>query len=326
MRANTEWFKESRWGVFLHYLASPASSRELAEITSDDWNRQVDSFDVEGLAAQLDAVGAKCLTFTLGQNSGYYCSPNATYDALVGRKPSRCSQRDLIKDIYEALKPRGIKMLAYLPSHAPAMDVQAIEGLGCTPAWDAGLWGFKGNHKVLDGTDDRLSTFQRNWEAIIREWSMRWGTNIVGWNLDGVYYADTMYRHPDEPNFKSFAAAMKAGNPESIVAFNPGWVKFDVKPVTEYEDYTVGEGALSLPVCDREFVEGARYHILSYLGEYWGQGTPRFLDEMVIGYTKQVNHFGGVVTWDVPVSTTGVIPQPYIEQLTKLNAALTAQV
>ncbi|MGC8977662.1 MAG: hypothetical protein ACP5OB_08625, partial [Candidatus Ratteibacteria bacterium] len=39
----------------------------------------------------------KCgwLIFTIGQNSGFYCSPNKTYDEIVGRKESRLSKRDL---------------------------------------------------------------------------------------------------------------------------------------------------------------------------------------------------------------------------------------
>lgn len=46
---------------------------------SETWNRQVDALDVEGLANQLASTGAKYLLFTIGQNSGHYCAPNAVH-------------------------------------------------------------------------------------------------------------------------------------------------------------------------------------------------------------------------------------------------------
>ena len=63
--------------------------------------------------------------------------------------------------------------------------------------------------------------------------------------------------------------------------------------------------AAALPECLGAWVERnghrARYHVLSYLGESWCKGEPRFPDELVVGYTKHVTSKGGVVTWDVPI-------------------------
>jgi hypothetical protein len=107
----TDWFCEARWGVMTHYLGAPPSSAGGAELTAEMWNRQVNAFDVEGLANQLASTGAKYLLFTLGQNSGHYCAPNATYDRLVGITPSKCSRRDLAADLAEELKERDIRLL-----------------------------------------------------------------------------------------------------------------------------------------------------------------------------------------------------------------------
>ena len=38
----------------------------------------------------------------------------------------------------------------------------------------------------------RLEGFQRNWEAIIREWSLRWGKSVSGRWIDGCCFADQM--------------------------------------------------------------------------------------------------------------------------------------
>ena len=128
-----------------------------------------------------------------------------------------------------------------------------------------------------------------------------------------------MYRQPDAPNFGSFAAALRAGNPGAIVAFNRG-VVVPVISVTEHEDYTAGEIASALPAhaIGRPLtpaVDGAQFHILSFLGESWCRGGPRFCDELVAGYTRHVIEHGGVITWDVPIAENGLIPDPFVEQL-----------
>ena len=64
---NTDWFKNARYGVFMHFLPSNPEGFAL-----------VDQFDVKSLANQLETMGAKYFVITLGQNSGYLNSPNAT--------------------------------------------------------------------------------------------------------------------------------------------------------------------------------------------------------------------------------------------------------
>jgi hypothetical protein len=337
MRANTDWFRDARWGVFVHYLADTASNDSVPDVGPGDWNRRIDGFDVQGLAGQLEEAGAGYLFLTIGQNSGFYLSPNATYDSLVGRKPSRCSRRDLIAELIAALAPRGIAMMVYFTSSAPALDARAITRLKCTPPWDAQRIGFHPElYRAVADVDERMSEFQRSWESVIREWSLRWGAGCRGWWFDGAYAADLMYRHPEEPNFASFAAAAKAGNPQSLVAFNPG-VKVPVICHSEHEDYTAGEIASALPVqmdsrwgrSDKpakywgmpsgRFVDGAQYHLLSFLGPCWGRGEPRFPVELVVGYTRHVNALEGVMSWDVPVDAAGRIPASFMAQLRALG-------
>jgi len=62
----TDWFHEAGWGVMTHYLGAPPSSSGGKELTAQMWNRQVDAFDVEGLANQLASAGTKYLLFTIG--------------------------------------------------------------------------------------------------------------------------------------------------------------------------------------------------------------------------------------------------------------------
>lgn len=329
MRANTEWFRDAQWGVCVHYLLSdevPTDSWNAHTDTSaESWNAQVDGFDVDALANQLDEIRPGYCLLTIGQNSGHYCSPNETYDSIVGIRPSKCSRRDLIADVSDALGKLSIPLLVYLPSGAPARDPVAIEKL----QWENGTQmscyrprhGLDENGEPWGLANPANIEFQRNWESIIQEWSLRWGKKVAGWWFDGCYFSDAMYRNPEAPNFRSFADAAKAGNPDSIVAFSPG-VNLPVVSLSDCEDYTGGEVSTSFPVCPGRWVDGAQYHVLSYLGETWSSGQPRFGDEFVCGYTRHVTDKEGVVTWDVPVDPGGTIMPPFIKQLTALNQYL----
>lgn len=325
MNNNTDWFRDAKWGLFIHFLAVPANKSDGSHVSISEWNKKVESFDVERFAEQLAKLKVKYVFITLGQNSGYFCSPNKTYDDLTNAGRSKCSRRDLVSDLYDALNPSGISLMVYLPSHAPMGDIDAVKALKCIPPWDFRAWSplDMDRLKEYNAPDTRIAEFQRNWEAIIKEWSLRWGKKVKGWWIDGCYYSDHMYREKDAPNFKSFADAMKSGNPDSIVAFNPG-IKIPVISLTEYEDYTAGEISRAFPVEDsygpeiKRWINGAQYHILSFLGDGWGKGNPRFPDEFVIGFTKYVNKQQGVVSWDIPIEN-GIIPETFFRQLARLS-------
>ena len=301
------WMHQARWGVMTHYLADWQARTHHLEMSVDEWNRLVDGFDVEGLAKQLQSAGARYYQITIGQNSGYYLAPNAAYDRLTGITPSKCSRRDLVADLAEALGRRGIKLMVYLPSGAPAQDKDAAAKL----QWQ------NGPHPNKE--------FQRNWEQVIREWSRRWGSKVGGWWFDGCYFPNSMYRSSEPPNFATFASAARAGNPDAVLAFNPG-VVYRMLSMTPYEDFTAGEidkpELATIRRAEAGKVDGAQIHMLSFLGQTWGMGAPRFTTGEVITHTKRIIEAGGAVTWDVPVELNGTISQPFLDQLTALGKAI----
>ncbi len=105
-----EFMYQRKWGVMHHFLADFYQAEN-----PDKWNRLVDEFDVKALANQLDSVHAGWVIFTIGQNSGYYCSPNSVYDKAMNYPQSHCSKRDLIADLADALNEKGIPLIAYIP-------------------------------------------------------------------------------------------------------------------------------------------------------------------------------------------------------------------
>ena len=297
------WMRKAHWGVMTHYLADWIAKNTGKDMTVARWNNLIDNFDVERLANQIKGTGAGYHLISIGQNSGYYLSPNAIYDRFVGIHPSKCSKRDLIADLYKAHHKNGVRLMVYLPSGGPAQDHVAVEALGWQP----------GAH--------RNAEFQIKWQQVIREWSERWGTNVSGWWFDGCYWPNTMYRR-SAPNFATFAAAARAGNPQSAVAFNPG-VFHRILSMSPYEDYTAGEIDLPEEIMVRRAedgnIDGAQLQILSHLGEKWGMGSPRFSTEQVVAWVRKLEDQGGAFTWDVPVTINGRILSLFIDQLTAIG-------
>jgi hypothetical protein len=300
------WMREAGWGVMTHYLADWKSREFKLEMSVEQWNKLVDGFDTEALAQQLGSVGAGYYLITIGQNSGYYLSPNAAYDKFVDIRPSKCSRRDLVADLYAALQKRGIKLMVYLPSGAPAGDAVANKAL----EWRNGPYPNR--------------EFQLKWQQVIQEWAERWGNKVAGWWFDGCYFPNSMYRSLEAPNFASFAAAARAGNPNRALAFNPG-VVYRILSVTPHEDYTAGEidqpDRVSIRRSADGKIDGTQIQMLSYLGRTWGLGEPRFTAEQVVAHSRALWNAGGSVTWDVPVLLNGTIAQPFLEQLAAVGKA-----
>jgi hypothetical protein len=300
-----EWMRTAKWGVMGHYLADWRAKVDHAPMSVVKWNELIDKFDVETLAEQLASAGAGYYQITIGQNSGFYLAPNATYDKITGIHPSKCSRRDLVADLYQALHKRGIRLMVYLPSGAPNADAAAVKAL----EWRNGPYP---NHE-----------FQQKWEAIIREWSQRWGDKVSGWWFDGCYFPSSMYRSPSPPNFTTLAASARTGNPAAALAFNPG-VFYRQFSLTPDEDFLAGEvdhpERLQLRRSDDGKVDGAQIQMLSFLGETWGMGSPRFTTEEVVKYSRELWDARGAVTWDVPLQLNGTIAQPFLDQLAALKS------
>ena len=104
-----KWFQNKRWGFFTHYLAGTAGNGQGNTLSAEDWNARIDAFDILKLVEQLRDCPPDYVCITIGQNSGHYLAPNAVYDRLTGIAPSKCSRRDLVADLAQALEGTGIR-------------------------------------------------------------------------------------------------------------------------------------------------------------------------------------------------------------------------
>ncbi|HXP62308.1 MAG TPA: alpha-L-fucosidase, partial [Dongiaceae bacterium] len=266
--ANTDWFSQAKYGVFIHFL--PSGQAGL---------KQVEQFDVKALAGQLEEVGAGYLVLTLGQNSGYFNSPNAAYEKRTGYAAGqRCATRDLPLELYQALQPKGIRLMLYLPCQTPNEDARAQKAFG-----------------LPQGAQDQpiALAFAEKWSEVIQEWADRYGEKVAGWWFDGGYE----HIHFNDAIAARYAAAVKHGNPKAIVTFNPG-----VKVIrwTKAEDYTAGELNEPLQVIPAgRWLEGSQWHALTYLGDSWMRRNTRFTDEQWVEWARKVTSRQGVLTLDM---------------------------
>ncbi len=125
------------------------------------------------LVGKLETMGAKYFVVTLGQNSGYFNSPNHVYDRITGYAPGeRCSKRDLPMDLHRALHAKGIRLMLYLPCQTPNRDIRAQQAFG-----------------LAQGPKDQPIDleFAKKWAQVIQEWSDRYGDKVAGWWFDGGY-------------------------------------------------------------------------------------------------------------------------------------------
>jgi len=294
---NTDWFKDAKYGVFMHFLPSDAAG--LA---------RVGEFDVEALSRQLETLGAKYFVITVGQNSGFFISPNAAYDRFTGYAPGeRCSTRDLPLDLYRALSPRGIRLMLYLPCQTPNQDARAQKAFG-----------------LAQGQRDQPIDleFAGKWAQVIQEWSDRYGDKVAGWWFDGGYE----HVQFNDAIGEVYAKAVKCGNPKAIVTFNPG---VRLIHYTQAEDYTAGELNEPFDVLPASrWVDGSQWHALTYLGSNWSRRDTRHPTEKWVKWVSTAVSKGGVVTldmgpnWDPKAGPIGSLAEAQVAQVQAIKAAL----
>jgi hypothetical protein len=301
MNASTDWFQKAGYGVFVHYLAGLQNNREqihsLGRETS--WAECVREFDTERFAETMAEVGAGYVIFTVMQVRREMIAPNETYDRITGYQPGEaCATRDLIGDLYQSLSHRNIPLMLYFTGDGPRADPKAAPAFG----WQTPV----------------TPEFVGKWTDVAREYSERYGEKVVGWWVDGCY----PWIGYDDEKLALFAGALKAGNPNSIVAFNRG-VDPRVMSYTPHEDYTCGEQNRFFDMPVSRWLDGEQWHLLSYMGTGWGHPGSQYTKRELGEYVFDVNQRGGVVSIDVLLFRDGSLDRSQVEMLKAVRQELT---
>jgi hypothetical protein len=327
-KGRTAWMARGTYGVMTHYLITPKGN--TPEEKTADLNRTVDRFDLDYYIRQFQETRADWLIFTLGQCTGYLCSPNPFLDA---KAPGRTPRRDIALEIAQRLKTLGKHMILYIPSEQAADPVlQQVFAYG------------------TEGSVDRYFEF-------LRQYSTKFGTLHHGW------WFDSCSQHPDD-YWNKYLAAVRAGNPQAAVAFSGA--EFccggPINPVCKLADYHAGEihllengqirrdflppggdivvtapGVLRkrgqearyyLP--DAPLIDGMQWHCLLPIDLTFNPAIPNqfchYTDKELVAFVRRIKSVGGAITINVPIDIeNGHIPEDTHSQLVRLGRTMFAK-
>jgi hypothetical protein len=324
-RNRAAWMAQGTFGVMTHYLLQPTG--KTPQEKAAELSRTVDQFDIDCYIRQFQETGADWLIFTIGQTTGYLCSPNPSVD---DKNPGHTPRRDIALEIAKRLKPLGKRLVLYFPSEADA-DPCVKQALGFGS----------------DGYVERYFEF-------LRQYSLKFGTLHHGW------WFDACGPHPDA-YWNKWLAALRAGNPDVAVAFSQA--EFccggNVQPVCRLEDYHAGEihlledgkirhdflyppGELYLTAdcklrkrgqaaqfCmpDGPFIGGVQWHGLLPIDLTFNPAIPNqychYTDKELLQFVRAIKSVGGALTINVPIDVqNGHIAVESQAQLVRLSKAL----
>lgn len=305
--SKVKWMAEEPFGIMVHWVKTTQAAPDGQYI--EDWNQAVNAFDVDAFCDRVTETGAKWLIFPFGHvaGGGYFCAPNHIIDS---RYPGHCSKRNLILEIAQATKQRGLKVIGYIFTE--------FDGAGnISKAFaDAVDW----NHDSCDKT-----IFMDNFYCLIQEWAEELGNDLDGWWFDGCYKSEEkdFIRVPGWDNSRfdpsRFSAAARAGNPKALIAMCPGANSYKcVFP--EIEDYLAGEGK-NLVLPEKQLIYGLQWHSLIWIDCFWAHEKegeiepPRFSDDELANYINQCNDKNGAVTLNIGIYQDGSFGKSTAKQL-----------
>jgi hypothetical protein len=324
---DTSWMLKAKYGIFLHYqhrillgysygtdaLGTKPKLPPLAEMTAAGWNRFVDGFDVQGFADQMAEAHVGWVLFCIDDHYfGWPCAPNKTFDAYTGYAPGeRCSRRDLVGELADALAVRGVKLICYYAG---------LNGCMQDPKSWAGLM-----DDGKDTTPPSAECRQRR-IAVLKEYADRYQGKVAGWFLDAVR-PNSYQEQPHD--WWAIKSVVHAANPKSVIAFSYGRNR-QACLCKGVDDFTSGDSYqkqdLTLLTPQRmPAQEGIFWHGKIYCGNvYHGQGDAnQFSDQELIDWINTCNRQGGVCTLDWPFDpATGLIKPFGMAQMKRIGRAV----
>jgi hypothetical protein len=324
---DASWMTDGKYGLFMHYqyrillnysIKTDPIMPSASEMTSAQWNSLVDGFDVKGFAGQMAEARIGWVLFCIDDHFfGWQCAPNKAFCEYTGYAPGeKCSHRDLIMDLADALNAKDIKLICYFAG---------LNGYNKEPRVSAGLCdgtprGFY-NEKTPPSAESRKRRL-----AILKEYADRYGDEIAGWWFDGVRL-NTYKDRPDD--WWKINSIVRAANPKAVIAFSFGKNEFAcVKP--GIDDYTAGDTwtKQNLKRLTPKMLppqNGILWHGKIYCGNvYHGQGDAnQFTNQELIEWIKTCNRQGGVCTLDWPFDPrTGLIKEFGMKQMIAIRDAV----
>lgn len=324
MNTKLDEFYAMKWGIFTHFLGGN---------DAEEWNRRVDSVNVDSWAEQIANTGAGFFGVTLMQVNRCMLAPNNTYDLITGYKPGEaCARRDFVMDMSDALSKRNVALMLYFTGDGPCRDSSNIanRAFGFTsPKLIDGRWA--GEYEPSETVDN---TFIDKWSSVLAEYAQRYGDRVFAWWIDGCYdggcydgswYTPKYYAGDRDGKLLKYKRAVRAGNPEALIAFNGG-VMSRVRRYSSLDDYTAGEMSELFDEPDSRFTDGAQWFEFLCNG-FWYEGNRsenamRFTADDMLAYVQRVREKGGIVMFDTRFIRDETMDRAQLAALSKLRNIL----
>ena len=175
------WMTEGKYGIFIHYqyrillnysIRTDPIMPSMSQMTAKESNRFVDGFDVKGFADQIAEAKMGWVLFCIDDHFfGWQCAPNKTFCEYTGyASGEKCSHRDLIMDVADALKPKNIKFICYF-ARLNGNNKESRISSGLKDSIPRGFY----NEETPPSVESRKRRL-----AILREYADRYRDKIVG--------------------------------------------------------------------------------------------------------------------------------------------------
>ena len=272
-KCKADWLYRGQVGLSTHYFA----------VNPEDRVRMANAFDITKVAHQAADAGASWFLLTVHHQSWVMMAPNETYDRLMGNG-EYTAERDLPMELSNEFEHKGIRLMLYVNLR---LDPDSI----CPDSVRQAMGGWPPNDTLIN-----------NIAAVYREFSIRYGKRVSGWWVDAAGIPGYAKAPSRDDWFKTIANALRAGNPDALVSFNPG---LRIIRYSREDDYTAGESNNLSPQPTSRWLDGIQWHEWTYLGGWWASNGTRFDDEALGEYISRVTKSGGALTFEV--GTRGIL-------------------
>ncbi len=298
MSNRTDWFYEAKFGLFVHWtthsMPCEGEKKPHAEAIRD--------FQLDKFVSQIVESGAKFVFFTITHADMNVPFPLSELDEIM---EGLTSEYDLISELADRLEPHGIRLMFYFNGEGSTTP----NYMEVTKFWEDPSYHAEICYKLT--------------EAISR----RYGKKIHGWWIDCCYEPPICKGRGTRYDYKRYAEALRAGNPDSIVAFNfRGVEPWGCDWGKGISDFQAGEENDIIHLPNGRFSgEGdTQWFGLCWMDDFWvhekiGEPTPMHDNEKVLDYINKVKACGGVFAYNVAPYQEGFISEKTMEQLRYLK-------
>jgi hypothetical protein len=311
-KADASWLAACSFGISTHWTA------HSQPVGADDWvpfEESVSRFSPAHYVDQIAEAGAQYVIFTSTHALQMLPAPSAAIDRI---SPQRTTPRDLIGELAEACRSRGLHFILYYNHSCNHGD---------DPAWERAV----GYHAA-----DK-SKLASNLLGILRELGGRYGARVEGWWFDscssldsrGPYHAVTTNMHGFQFPWEEWTEAAKTGYRARLVTLSPGMLRHFI--FSTHQDYESGEAneLVAVPGCQftPDHLQGHRWVCLD--NPDWVHdrvmtplAPPRYSREEVVDYVRTCNKSRVPVTFNIDIDQTGLLSPESLALLREVKSQL----